>query len=149
MEKRCERRREAERGAPTSSHGTPSPALGLKGLPGEGHCRPWGPWQKPCSQWHKVFPGQGTEAGRWGKKCPRLSLSSPSPVLPVWSQLGEEAGGAGCRGELPGVQRADRCGGLQLETSLHNNQLSYSQQILFSVNFRKCYFGEPWEIVQL
>lgn len=49
---------------------------------------------------------------------------------------------------FPGCRAADRFGGLQLETSLHNNQLSYSQHILFSVNFRKCYFGEPWEIVQ-
>lgn len=33
-------------------------------------------------------------------------------------------------------------GGLPLKTSLHDNQLFYSEHILVFVNFRRCYFGE-------
>lgn len=43
---------------------------------------------------------------------------------------------------FPGYGAVDGGGGLQLETSLHNNQLFYSEHILFFVNFRRCYFGE-------
>lgn len=50
--------------------------------------------------------------------------------------------GAAAEVSFPGCRAADRLSGLQLETSLHNNQLSYSQHILFSVNFRKVLFLE-------
>lgn len=86
------------------------------------------------------------QPGPWSRKVGGETPQARSLLTPLSGQ--REAGWErrlvqAAEVSFPGCRAAHRFGGLQLETSLHNNQLSYSHHILFSVNFRKCYFGEP------